>query len=531
MCFILIFGVFCTPSYAVTESIITSFSNPSLSNQVSAYQVMTSIVNYLANMSGAFSYDNSGNSVWDNTLLALQHIESWLVPDGARPSSDPTLYQIILEIGTAAYSYLPYIPTIANSVTSWMVNNNNYLSTLNLALTKQVSNSTTDLNNISHLQLGTDTDAGYQYGWYRIAEIQANGQTGIRNISWSRGTPLGNIAVLLQTIAGNIANNYKYAYTYFLSGYNDTLTTWEHSTNNQTTFTPTSLANGLYRYLAYIQSDTSDWDYYGKLSLTNYYNNNHNDFNRLLNAHTFIRNDGGYDLRSYSKNNGDNGLLTYYWYNGTPLGNIAAILQYAHNQNMLIGNVLTYNYQMTQIPLSWETANNGTSFISNSVINGLYSWLKNIQYPVARLAFVHADDTDIAIKTREAANDTAVANNFFGSGQAAASVTDITDLASASSAVKTNFNTGQSALGIFNAFSSDNFLYLSQEAADQLDTTSAASTRLMSKSGLKQEYDTPALDEYYKELYSLLGINERVYISDPEFIVFEDDASGGDLID
>lgn len=327
--------------------------------------------------------------------------------------------------------------------------------------------------------------------------------------NWNSGSPLGNIALILQKLNQNTVN---IAET-FLKNYNDTLTTWEHSTNTQTSFTPTSLANGLYRYLAYIQSDTTDWDYNGKLGLTNY-------FWDTLSGWTIERKAKNANRDLLTQDNTSNYTIPYYtggirqdfstqWRNGTPIGNLALINRLLALTSANGFQNLLYGFNNSQTAVYWNTAQNqANAYTPISAITGIYYWLQNMQIPLARLAFVHADDNDIAAKRGTAANEQTITNNFLStSGSAAATASDYGALASASGSFKQNFNTGASATGIFDLFNGDYASsWFSQETANQLDSNNAVRSI---KGGVRtvtvSEYDTPLLNSYYSDIMSIFN--------------------------
>lgn len=141
-----------------------------------------------------------------------------------------------------------------------------------------------------------------------------------------------------------------------------------------------------------------------------------------------------------------------------------------------------------------------------SLSQGVLTFLENIQAPVARLSYVLASDERIEAQEAAAANEEAVVDHFIdSSGTGSVGVSDFGSLSDASGEMKSNFETGQSAAGVFNVFDDSHFLYLSQSAADQLDTT-GSSNRLLKSSG--NDYDTPTLDRYYEELNQILEVNK-----------------------
>lgn len=187
--------------------------------------------------------------------------------------------------------------------------------------------------------------------------------------------------------------------------------------------------------------------------------------------------------------------------------NLGRFAQYINNNLVRGFGFLTGGFNQSQTFTNWNgSALNTSSFTPSSTTNGLYSWLSKLQTPLARLAFVHASDEEIIARQKAAANQAAVVNDFIdplGSGSVVPS--DFGSLASASGSFENNFTTGQSSSGIWNVFDNSNFVYLSQSAADQLDTT-GSNTRLL-KSSDEDNYLTPALDNYFKELDRLMGVN------------------------
>lgn len=160
---------------------------------------------------------------------------------------------------------------------------------------------------------------------------------------------------------------------------------------------------------------------------------------------------------------------------------------------------LTSYYYTTQQPTNWLTLQSG-SFTPTSVTNGLYGWLSNIQTPVARLAYVYANDDEIAAREAAAANQEAVVDNFIdSSGGGSASPSDISSVSDLSAGFKDNITTDADPSDLWTIFDSSHYSWFSQETADQLDTTS-------NNRKSKSEFDTPLLDENINEIYNILGV-------------------------
>lgn len=160
-------------------------------------------------------------------------------------------------------------------------------------------------------------------------------------------------------------------------------------------------------------------------------------------------------------------------------------------------------YDSLQSLVSFADPDSTVTFTPISATDGLYKYLNAINTPVARLAYVLASDSRIEAQQAAAANEQEVVDSFIDSnGSGAASTSDFSDMAGLSSGYSSNFNTGQSASGLFTVFGSDKWTYLSQETMDSFDTTGSGNRRSKSNT----EYDTPYLDRYYEEVLSLMGL-------------------------
>lgn len=285
------------------------------------------------------------------------------------------------------------------------------------------------------------------------------------------------------------------------------ISTWMSPIYNAITNIPVDMFT-IIGALGYTDSNNTYHPFLNNLnnSLTNqYFTSPGNLFNNYLNAHTyFVDSNGNYGLRILQQNGGYNDI-TVSWTQGSPLGNIAFLLKFL-NENMAmaynqIHNHGYNNYADSQSFVNWSTLQSG-SFTPTSQTNGLYTWLKNIQAPVARLSYVLASDERIEAQEAAAANEEAVVDNFIdSSGAGSASTSDIGSISDLSSGYKDNFGSSASVTGIFNIFDSNNFGWFSQETANQLDTSSNNSR---SKSG--SEFETPLLDQRINDIYDALGV-------------------------
>lgn len=181
-----------------------------------------------------------------------------------------------------------------------------------------------------------------------------------------------------------------------------------------------------------------------------------------------------------------------------------AYLMWNVNNNLTRGVSMTVgNYSDTQTRTSWLT-NQTQTYTPTSLAKGLYYWLSSIQTPIARLAYVHASDQEIAAREKAASNQAKVVNDFVdSSGAGSVSTSDIGSVSAASAQFKTNASTGASAANVWTVFNENNYNWFTTETANNLDTSS--SNRRKGSS----EYETPLLDEYYQEVITYLEDEQK----------------------
>lgn len=228
------------------------------------------------------------------------------------------------------------------------------------------------------------------------------------------------------------------------------------------------------------------------------------------------------DLKSYLNNNGwgnsvsSQGMYTTNWDGSVSTYNFIPSLNWQQNMALLfqfMNNNITQSFAGLNYKLhndAWGIAvlndpltlqESRTSYISTDHMLELY--LQNLGASTARLSYVLASPERIEAQQEAAANEQEVVDSFIDSnGSGAASTSDFSDMAGLSSGYSYNFNTGQSASGLFTVFGSDKWTYLSQETMDSFDTTGNGNRRSKSNT----EYDTPYLDRYYEEVLSLMGL-------------------------
>lgn len=244
-----------------------------------------------------------------------------------------------------------------------------------------------------------------------------------------------------------------------------------------------------------------------ELGLTNYFRDAEsvNVVNRKLNTHTALVNSKlEYTIKNINSSNVISEEILD-WQNGSPLGNIAVILQrMANNDTTGLGLFLDHTVGTTfgiwdsrdsTVPV--EEPNAWTPY---SAVHGLYTYLAYLQRDVALMSWVVANPSDLIIRQDTEGLNNAYYDNFVDPDSdntfTAADMDEVGDLASG---YKDNFDTGQSASGIWNVFDR-NYDWFSQTTANNLQPSLTRGP---------EEYSTPYLDEYYIELNSILEVNKR----------------------
>lgn len=130
-----------------------------------------------------------------------------------------------------------------------------------------------------------------------------------------------------------------------------------------------------------------------------------------------------------------------------------------------------------QVLLDFISPDDGVSsqqYEHDNLAQLLAGGFSGLQNPLARLAYVYADQDDIDFKKAETPNLEAVKDDFFGDGQAAVKPSDIKDAAGFSSSIKDSFGGAGSAGDAFQAINdSESFWFFSQEVSDSLDTVNS----------------------------------------------------------
>lgn len=215
------------------------------------------IYQYLRDFLLSYNDGTVSNWTFGDLYWEVHRLATWIAPVGSNDGSYETLWSVLMNIAIDTRSYLPHIPTIAQYIVNWMGENNTYLSQLRNSLSNSaylIQGNPFDIQANAHLQLIDSTNRGY--GVYRATD---GGNIANDIINWTYGSPIGNLALILDYMNNNMSNQYHYRWVADLKHYNDNLTTWDSqgSTLTQVGFTPESAIQGLYRYLAFTQRDVA----------------------------------------------------------------------------------------------------------------------------------------------------------------------------------------------------------------------------------------------------------------------------------
>lgn len=243
-----------------------------------------------------------------------------------------------------------------------------------------------------------------------------------------------------------------------------------------------------------------------EIGLTNYFRDAEsvNVANRKLNTHTALVNSA---LTYKLKNISDLNVIseeTIAWRDGSPLGNIALLLQRIGNNDTTglglfldhtVGTTFGIWDSRTQL-IPMETPNAWTPY---SAIHGIYTYLAYLQRDVALMSWVTANPTEMIIR-----QDTEELNNEYydafvdpdsDNALSGENISDINDLASG---FKENADTGADASGVWAVFDQRNYSWFSMTTKNNLEPPANRDTK-------GSDYPTPLLDEYYLYMTDYLG--------------------------
>lgn len=187
-----------------------------------------------------------------------------------------------------------------------------------------------------------------------------------------------------------------------------------------------------------------------------------------------------------------NGTLTLYDYFHILNNNLIGV------NTALVTTGTSYNYRYYN-----DDMTTGTRTVA-SVMDMLMNFSGDMSKFVSRMSYMIADPDTVAAKQANKLQEQSVLDNFTGSGDASASVSDFVGVKDSVSALKTSLSGGASYTQAFNILggNSDGWSWFTTEVAESMDTTGNGSTRRGSV-----PVSTPYLDSYYDSIYSVIGIN------------------------
>lgn len=118
----------------------------------------------------------------------------------------------------------------------------------------------------------------------------------------------------------------------------------------------------------------------------------------------------------------------------------------------------------------WQGPDNTQTLSATNLLDMLGLLGTQLQSPLAKLAYVWADDDDIRIADKNQPVKDQIEEDFVGSGQGAVSASQIGGLADASSDFTSTFSGGGSITDVFNVINdSGSYGFFSQEVADEIE--------------------------------------------------------------
>lgn len=285
---------------------------------------------------------------------------------------------------------------------------------------------------------------------------------------------------------------------------------WNIDTDWNSEFAQLNTLPSVASYLSNLQNSLSNVNYnnvIAGLNATWSKAYSHRNLFRNLYGYTSVLDSGQYRMPYFA----DGGVISsdgYYWNYGTPIGNVALMLQQSMFNDAMVyqyrwnADLKHYNDNLT----TWDSQGNTltqVAFTPESAIQGLYRYLAFTQRDVARLAYAYASDEELEAREQAKANQEQIFDDFIDpSGDGSVSTNDLGDMAGISSGIKDNLDTGVSAGGIFDVFTGNHSdEWFSQATYNELMGIRA--TRDIKSSGY--DYSTPLLDQQMNDLLSLFG--------------------------
>lgn len=428
---------------------------------------------------GSFSFIFASATSWDTTDQSnLQSIKNTLTN-----TTGSTIYYMISQINAAMRfsnkTLANWLSDIYNSLNNNLLINDSDVG--RQSVTYWVREAVLDLDTLVGTGSGTLI--------YNVTQLLTNSNTikqGVQSISNTISTISQSITQIETDVAGIlITANQTLPGIYAYAGNIDVST----DAINTTTATYLPLLDPLRQALTNYKSG----DAWNDVTATSVRSFAHRQL--ITNLAT-----GEYDWMNINQN-GTTGSSTRKWGLGTPLGNIALMLDHL-NRNFVYGySAENANFNSQQSATSWLTLN-ASNFTPVSAIDGIYKWFSNLQTPIARLAYVHASDEEIEARELAADNQAEVVDDFIDpNGAGSVSASSFGSVSDLSSGMTSNLSTDASPTGILDIFNSSHGSWFSQETKNQLDTT--ANTRKGSETA------TPLLDQQIEEIYSLIGADNH----------------------
>lgn len=175
------------------------------------------------------------------------------------------------------------------------------------------------------------------------------------------------------------------------------------------------------------------------------------------------------------------------------------------------GTSYTYRYyDSTDNSMKLMRDSNGRGIMALSVADLIYDANNTIFSYLGKLQFFLADDDSIQLKLDNSDLASGIYDDFSGSGSNAASLSDVQLLSSGASDLKDSVS-GVSASGVFGVLSDgDSWGWFSNAVKNDMDTVPSSNSQvrvLRSSRSSDRSFSLSLYDQYYSDLYDLLGLN------------------------
>lgn len=423
------------------------------------------------------------DTVWVYQAGGVKPIEVAAVESGAiKAAGDP---------GTSTNPYYFLTPgrnaTVYYAANSTSASSNSYyvddLADVVQGISQSIAYSVQNQRNLWST-IGSNTVSAINDVYNRIGTL--NGYVdGLESAMLTNNTRLGTI----DTAVGNIKSKLDSVYTSVdnLEGYTDdiegTLSSILTAIQNQSFTVPQSLLDDVDSIESYSSTNNSRWSW-------------NSSFNSSMTLRRYMQNGEGGSASDLSLNPTNRSIPNQIWYYLSSLNNSFVLASRDLLSGVSVNNTQTY-LDKDLNPISMGRTSFWRDFRN---IGG------NINNLVARLAFVLANDDEIAARQAAAANTAAAVSNVISlSGSGSAKPTDISGVADLKSSTVDSISSGVSAGTVFSQTGSGGHAWdwFTQDIADELSAPSGRSyVRSNSKSSGS---DTPYLDAYYHDLEEAIG--------------------------